>query len=95
MEIKKCVRCGQFFETNQEVCNSCLAKDNKEIGRLKNYFSYNYIAGGTSKEDISFNTGITIKNLNRFLNTEEFANIFVPETLNGINVDENNTVTKV
>ena len=95
MEIKKCVRCGQFFETSHEVCNSCLDKDNKEIGRLKNYFSYNYIAGGASKEDISANTGITIKNLNRFLSTEEFSNVYIPETLGGINIDEKNTVTKV
>ena len=40
MEIKRCARCGQFFETVNDVCNSCVAKDNKDIGKLKNYFSY-------------------------------------------------------
>ena len=95
MEIKKCVRCGQFFETMNEVCNGCLAKDNKDIGKLKNYFSYGYIAGKVSLGDISNDTGITMKNLNRLLGNEEFEGVYIPETLSENNIDEKRIVAKV
>ena len=95
MEIKKCVRCGQFFETINDVCNVCMSKDNKDIGKLRNYFSYGYIAGKISLGEISNETGITTRNLNRLLLNEEFEGIYVPETLNENNIDEKNMVTKV
>lgn len=95
MEIKKCARCGQFFETVNDVCNSCIAKDNKDMGKLRNYFSYNYDAENMTKVDISANTGITMKNLNRLLSAEEFQNIYIPETLrNNIDTDSE-IITKV
>lgn len=87
MEIKRCARCGQFFETINEVCNNCMAKDNKDISKLKNYFSYGYVAGKVSLGDISNNTGVTMKNLNRLLVGEQFEGVYIPETLNEINID--------
>ena len=42
-----------------------------EIAKLKNYFDVN--SNYDSIECISANTGITLKNLNRFLNQEEFS----------------------
>ena len=42
-----------------------------EIAKLKNYFDVN--SNFDSIECISANTGITLKNLNRFLNQEEFS----------------------
>ncbi len=96
MEIKKCVRCGQFFETVNDVCNNCLAKDNKDIGKLKDYFSYGYVAGKVSLGDISSNTGITIKNLNRLIENSEFEGVYVPETLSqNNNIDNKKVVAKV
>lgn len=92
MEIKKCARCGQFFETDNEVCNICISKDNKDIGKLKNYFSYGYVAGKVSLGDISNNTGITIKNLNRLIENEEFSGVYVPQTNN---IDNNKVIEKV
>ena len=95
MEIKRCARCGQFFETVNEVCNNCISKDSKDIGKLKNYFSYGYVAGKVSLGDISNNTGITMRNLNRLLVNEEFEGIYIPETLSENNIDNKKVVAKV
>ena len=95
MEIKRCARCGQFFETVNDVCNNCVAKDSKDIGKLKNYFSYGYVAGKVSLGDISNNTGITMRNLNRLLVNEEFEGIYIPETLSENNIDSKKVVEKV
>lgn len=83
MEIKRCARCGGFFATANDVCNNCLGKDNKDLGKLKNYLSgYDYSdSEGITKREISDCTGITMKNLNRFLLGEEFAEYNIPETL--------------
>lgn len=87
MEIKKCARCGQFYETVNDVCNNCIAKDNKDIVKLKNYFNYGYVAGKESLGDIANNSGVTMKNLNRLILNEEFEDVYIPET---INIAENN-----
>ena len=50
---------------------NCQPKDFNEIAKLKNYFDVN--SNFDSIECISANTGITLKNLNRFLNQEEFS----------------------
>ena len=72
MEIKRCARCGCFFESTNDVCNSCLEKDNKDLGKLKNFLEGSY-SGEYSREELSNGTGITVKNLNRFLSTPEFS----------------------
>lgn len=95
MEIKRCARCGQFFETINEVCNNCISKDNKDIGKLKSYFSYGYVAGKVSLGDISNETGITMKNLNRLIVSEEFEGVYIPETLGKNNIDNKKVVAKV
>ena len=97
MEIKWCARCGGFFETINEVCNGCIAKDNKDLGKLKSYLSYGYIAGENTRGDVSANTGITMKNLNRLLENAEFEGVYIPETLNNnINdIDEKKVIAKV
>ena len=73
MEIKRCARCGGFFETVNDVCNNCVGKDNKELGKLKNFLSGYDHSEEITRRDISNNTGITMKNLNRFLSGEEFC----------------------
>lgn len=73
MEFKKCERCGNFFISNNNTCSKCLTKDEAEKTKLKNYFENNI--QGASLEEISNNTGITVKNLDRFINADEFSNI--------------------
>ena len=94
MEIKKCARCGQFFETINEECNGCIAKDNKDIGKLKNYFSYGYVAGQVTKGDISANTGVTMKNLNRLLLGSEFEDVYIPENVAEVQVSDKKGIEK-
>ena len=73
MEFKKCERCGCFFLSNSDVCCNCSPKDSFEISKLKNYFEgENY---SSSIDCISVQTGISVKNLNRYLGNEEFSKI--------------------
>ena len=81
MEIKRCARCGRFFETVNEVCNGCVAKDNKDMGKLKNFLDgYSYSEKALTREELSFGTGITMKNLNRYLTAQEFSGIYLADS---------------
>ena len=74
MNFKKCSRCGCFFDSEGSFCNSCSPKEKLEISKLKNYLDgENYSNSITS---ISVDTGISVKNLNRFFENEEFLNKF-------------------
>ena len=78
MEIKRCARCGGFFESVNEVCNGCVTKDNKDLGKLKNYLEgYSYGEKALTREELSYGTGITMKNLNRFLSGQEFSGVYI------------------
>ena len=69
MEFKKCVRCGCFFATSNDVCCNCESKDKLDIAKLNNFFD-NEISIN-SIEDLSITTGITVNNLNRFIKNKE------------------------
>ncbi len=84
MELKRCARCGKFYASDVEVCHECEKKDLADLGKLKGYFADNYVSGAT-KMQISASTGISARNLNRYLGYEEFSGIYIPEdNLNGI-----------
>jgi hypothetical protein len=79
-----------------EVCGECAAKDSKDVGKLKSYLSFGYVAGQVTKCEVSASTGITMKNLNRILSGNEFEGVYIPETLKGdINIDNKNIIAKV
>lgn len=65
MEFKKCNRCGSFHTGNGEVCPKCGTKDSLEYSTFKSYITKNGFE--ESLETISETTGITVKNLNRFV----------------------------
>lgn len=71
MELKKCNRCGSFFVTTGNLCPNCSQKDSADIVKLENYVKeYNY---PENLEEISYNTGISLQNLNRHIaNNPEF-----------------------
>ena len=81
MELNKCKRCGAFFVSSNCVCPNCEPKDNAEIFKLKNFLEENYCPN--SIESLSCDTGISVKNLNRFLNSEEISPLIT-------NFDKNN-----
>ena len=85
MELKKCARCGRFFASDVDVCHECEKKDLADLSKLKGYFAENYISG-VSKNEISASTGISSRNLNRYLGYEEFSGIYIT-----VNDFENNT----
>jgi len=70
MELKKCARCGSFFVNEDQVCPKCMEKDTLELQTLRGFFEDNN--AGCSKFDITASTGISIRNLERYLNYEEF-----------------------
>lgn len=65
MEFKRCVRCGTFFVTDGDICQNCMPKDRLDIVKFKDYVENNTNA---SADSISINTGISVKNVNRYLN---------------------------
>ncbi len=67
MEFKKCNRCGGFFVAEGNVCPKCSPKDALELSTFKNYIEEN---GLSSLENMSIGTGISVKNINRFINLE-------------------------
>lgn len=79
MNFNKCERCGCFFVTDQNVCPKCEPKENFEMQQLKNYLSTHTTS---TVEDISTNTGISERNLDRFLKQDEFAQLMQSTNLN-------------
>ncbi|MCI8621440.1 MAG: hypothetical protein HFJ50_07005 [Clostridia bacterium] len=70
MEFKKCERCGSFFVTDGDVCQNCTPKDRLDLQKFNNYLGNNNISD-YSANNISINTGISLKTVNRFLSQNE------------------------
>ncbi len=74
MEFKKCVRCGAFFVTEGDVCQNCMPKDRLDMVKFRDYIENNQDVD-ISADNISVNTGISIRNVNRYLNQNGSQNI--------------------
>ncbi len=72
MEFKKCVRCGSFFVTEGDVCQNCMPKDKLDRFKFQDYIENNV---DVSANDISINTGISMRNVNRYLSQNNNQNI--------------------
>ena len=70
MEFNRCSRCGSFYIAEGNVCPKCSAKDGFEFSTFKHYIQENGL--DNSLDSISGETGISVKNLNRFLGYNEF-----------------------
>ncbi len=71
MEFKKCARCGAFFVTDGDVCQNCMPKDRLDFIKFQDYVEG---VSDISADTISINTGISVKNVNRFLNQSQGQN---------------------
>ena len=60
-----------FICLGNDVCPNCESKDNNEIYNLKTFVEENPV---TTLENISFQTGISVNNLNRFIKQDDFKN---------------------
>lgn len=67
MELNKCSRCGAFHTNIGDVCPKCETKDNLELSTFNNYIEEN---GFSSIDTIATQTGITQKNVSRFLDSQ-------------------------
>lgn len=73
MEFKKCVRCGCFFISKNDVCCNCETRDKLDIAKLNNILDeYNTF---DSIQDLSIASGVTFNNLNRFIQNNKIDGI--------------------
>ena len=70
MELNRCSRCGNFYVAEGNVCPKCSIKDGFEFSTFKSYVQENGFEN--SLNTISNDTGISVKNLNRFVGYPEF-----------------------
>ena len=70
MEFNRCSRCGSFYVSEGNVCPKCSTKDGFEFSTFQNYIKENGLEN--SLDTIADDTGISIKNLNRFIEYDEF-----------------------
>lgn len=73
MEFNKCSRCGNFYVSNNDVCPKCQSKDTLEYETFKTYVENNGLTNDLNF--LSSETGISTKNLNRFLGYAGYNNI--------------------
>lgn len=65
MNLNKCERCGCFFASKSSVCPNCESKDENDINQLKNFLTE--ADSSVTVESLACSTGISLKNVNRFL----------------------------
>lgn len=78
VEARKCARCGCMYISDSEVCGKCQTKDGADLYKLKGFFLENGLTNLTQRE-LAIQTGISDKNLSRFLSQDEFKGMFVNE----------------
>lgn len=74
MNLNKCERCGCFFVSTNSICPKCLSKDENDIAQLTNFLTEN--DNPVSVEDLSLQTGVSLKNVNRFLKDKKINSTF-------------------
>ena len=63
---------GVFILHGDDVCPNCQEKDNSEIFNLKSFLLENQVS---SLESLSNQTGISVTNLNRHIQKEDFIQV--------------------
>ena len=71
MELNRCQRCGCFFTSSNLVCSNCEAKDKQDIYNLNNYIDNS--STDLSIESLSYETGISAKNISRFIENKNIS----------------------
>lgn len=74
MNLNKCERCGCFFASKNAVCPNCVSKDEHDISQLKNYLCE--ADSAVSIENLASGTGVSLKNVNRFLQNKDLYTTF-------------------
>lgn len=79
IEARKCVRCGAMYISENEVCVKCQKRDGADLYKLKDYIENVY--GDVTQKELAVATGISDKNLERFLGYEEFKDVCIKEEI--------------
>lgn len=90
VEARKCVRCGCMYISETEVCGKCQTKDGADLYKLKGFIENQIFGEEITQKELSEATGITSKNLSRFLGYDEFKNICISENNIAASNQENN-----
>lgn len=69
MELKRCPRCGNFYNSDLNVCQDCKTNENLDVSKLKGYIDQYGV--NASSEEMAINTGVNVKNINRYLSDTE------------------------
>jgi len=73
MEFKKCMRCGCFYMSDNDVCCNCESRDKMDIAKINSILAENI--SYNSVQDLSIASGVNINNLNRFIANNEFSDL--------------------
>ncbi len=73
MEFKKCMRCGCFFMSDNDVCYNCEPRDKMDIANLNSILEENN--NFNSIQDLSIASGVNINNLNRFITKNKISGL--------------------
>lgn len=85
MNLNKCSRCGCFFVSDNSVCPNCQTKDQYEMSQLKNFLQEN--TSQINVDNLSISTGISVKNINRFLFQDQFSDFSKQVQNNNCNIN--------
>lgn len=75
MEFKKCMRCGCFFISDDDVCCNCQDKDRIDIAKINYILDENNTLN--SIQELSNTSGVNINNINRFISKNKINNFNV------------------
>lgn len=90
VEARKCVRCGCMYISETEVCGKCQTRDGADLYKLKGFIENQIFGEEITQNELSKATGITEKNLSRFLGYDEFKNLCTSERNIAASNQENN-----
>ncbi len=73
MELKKCVRCGCFFTSPNNVCSNCETKDRQHISKLNDCIAS--AETQFSVDDLAYKTGVSCQNISRFIENKDIVSL--------------------
>ena len=73
MEFKRCVRCGCFFMSANDICCNCESKDMLDIAKVNTILEEN--SNFNSIQELSIASGVNISNLNRLIDNNKISDI--------------------
>ena len=85
MEFKKCARCGAIYLSDDNVCFNCKPKEKQEFAKFNTYIES--VENISSAEEIAINTGISIKNVTRYLGESPIIDSFKNDNIGNISIN--------